>query len=268
LRDDITPEEHWRLFFTGEHPDILRARRMFTRMPSNPRCKVCAAPFRGIGHRLIRRFGFVPWSKNPNVCSRCVTYLADLDTPGAEIDASFVFADVRGSTEMAGTMSPSDFSKIMNRFYRTATKVLLDSDALVDKFVGDEVIGLYLPGIAGTDHPRHALAAAEELLRATGHDGEPWVPIGIGVHTGTAFVGRVGETDQISDFTALGDEVNLAARLASAAGTGEIIVSDAVLSVADPDGIRSLERRDLTLKGIADPVPVSVVTVAAGTPTA
>ena len=106
------------------------------------------------------------------------------------------------------------------------------------------------------------MVAAEELLRRTGHGAgkEPWLAIGAGVHTGVAFVGAVGGEQGVRDFTALGDPVNTAARLASVAAAGEILVSDAASAHARLDLARR-ERRDLALKGKSETVAVRVVTV-------
>ena len=87
---------------------------------------------------------------------------------GTELELSMLFVDVRGSTRMAERMTPAGFSELMNRFYRTATEVLIGTDAVIDKLVGDEVIGLYLPIFTGPNHARPAVLAARELLRATG----------------------------------------------------------------------------------------------------
>ena len=92
------------------------------------------------------------------------------------------------------------------------------------------------------------MKTARELLVQTGHaDGEPWVPVGIGVHTGVSFVGYIGEGDAL-DFTALGDTVNTAARLTSIAKTGEIVLSHATAVAAGLD-TSGLERRMLELRG-------------------
>jgi adenylate cyclase len=97
------------------------------------------------------------------------------------------------------------------------------------------------------------VAAAQELLRQSGNDGgDPWIPVGAGVHTGIAYVGTVGEGDA-RDFTALGDPVNIAARLASAAGPGEILVSSAAATAAKLD-TSGLVPRALELRGRDEPV--------------
>ena len=172
-----------------------------------------------------------------------------------------LFVDVRGSTTLAEQMSAAEFSRLMGRFYKAATSVLVKADAFLDKLVGDEVIGLFLPAFAGSEPARQAVEAARELLRVTGHgdEGGAWLPVGVGVHTGVAFFGTVkGVEGTFSDFTALGDNVNVAARLASAAGPGEAMISDAAYAAAKLD-LGQLERRQLDLKGKSEPVGVRVL---------
>src|SRR5215470_2828970 len=102
-----------------------------------------------------------------------------------------------------------------------------------------------------------------ELLRATGHGrGTPWLPVGVGVHTGRAFFGTVSGADgTFSDFTALGDTVNTAARVASAAQAGEALITEAACGVAGLD-LGKLEQRSLRLKGKSEPVTVRVMQIA------
>jgi len=196
---------------------------------------------------------------NPRFCQKCEIY----EHPGgAEVVLSMLFADVRGSTTLAEQMNARDFSRLINRFYTVATHVLIQSDALVDRLIGDQAIGLYIPGFAGPEHPRRAIEAAQELLRLTGHRDAngPWLPVGIGVHTGSAFVGVVGGEENTADFTALGDNVNIAARLASEAGSGEILISEASYAAANLNR-EDLERRQMELKGKSEPIGVRVLRV-------
>lgn len=128
---------------------------------------------------------------------------------------------------------------------------------IVDKFVGDSAIALFLPGFAGEDHAADAIEAARDLVEKTGGDSsEPWIPIGVGVHTGRSFVGAVGEGDA-RDFTALGDTVNTAARLSALAGPGEILIS---CEAGEAAGIETngLERRTLEIRGRDQSVDVWV----------
>ncbi len=150
----------------------------------------------------------------------------------------------------------------MNRFYASATDVLIKRDALIDKLVGDEVIGLFLPLFSGRAHALVAVEAAKDLLRVTDHlaaGAGSWLSIGIGVNTGRAYVGTVrGAEGTFSDITALGDCVNVTSRLAATAGPGEALISETTYRASglSPGGH---ERRELKLKGKADPVTVRVL---------
>ena len=211
----------------------------------------------------MRLLGKRPFSKNPSFCDPCMGHF---ELGGAEVPLTMLFADVRGSTAMAEKTTASEFTRLLNRFYHVASKVLLRSQAWVDKLVGDEVIALYIPGFAGSQHARRAVDAGIKLLRLTGHDeaGGPWLPIGVGVHTGTAFVGAVGSPEEgITDITALGDGMNTAARLVGMAAQGEMVLSEATYQAAELHW-SNLEQRELNLKGKAQPVTARVLRVEAG----
>jgi adenylate cyclase len=109
-----------------------------------------------------------------------------------------------------------------------------------------------------------AVDGARALLHATGHDGPdgPWINVGIGVHTGTAYVGAVGSSDGVSDITVLGDAANTAARLSSEAAAGEILISEETCRAGNLH-LDDYELRALKLKGRAEPVPVRVIRVSA-----
>jgi adenylate cyclase len=207
---------------------------------------------------LMRWRGRAPWPNNPEYCGACFQLL-DRYHGGAEIESSFLFADIRGSTTLAERISPTAFRTLLDRFYDAAVRVLVAHDGIVDKFVGDEVVGIFIPALAHDEHPAQAIAAARALLDATGHrdPGGPWLPVGVGVATGTAFVGSVGETHTAA-MTALGDIVNVTARLASAAGPGEILVNDRAAELGRLE-TRSLELRRLELKGKTQLTTVYVV---------
>lgn len=112
------------------------------------------------------------------------------------------------------------------------------------------------------DSPEVPVRQVRYVLRVTGHAdlGGPWLPVGPGVHTGLAFVGAMGTEGRATDITALGDNVNIAARLASKAGPGEVLLSEATYAAAGP-GLGSLEQRQLELKGKSEPVGVRVLSV-------
>jgi adenylate cyclase len=242
-----SPEEMWHEVLTGQVSGLHRFRRVFKRLPSEPRCKLCYAPFGKPGSALIRLAGGKRALLNRRLCALCVKGAAK-HPGGAEVEISALFADVRGSTALAERAQPGEFGQLLARFYGQATRVVDRQDGLVDKFVGDEAVALFIPGFAGPDHAARAIAAAHELLEATGHgEAEPWLPLGIGIHTGVSFVGFVGEGDAL-DFTAVGDTVNTAAHLCKAAATGEVLVSEEAAAAAGID-TSGLEHRLLELRG-------------------
>jgi adenylate cyclase len=246
---DVDPELEaaWRAVLNGDLGQLKYIRAVLGRIPGAPRCKLCLAPLKGPASILLKPFRFGPSKLNRRLCRACFRSIENRPG-GAEIELSLMFADVRGSTSLAEKMQPQEFSRLISRFYGTAARVVDEWDGLVDKFVGDEAVALFVPGFAGEDHAARAVGAARSLIHETGNDHpDPWVPLGIGVHTGVAYVGRVGEGDAC-DFTAVGDAVNTTARLASSAGAGEILVSKAAAdaSVLDAAG---LEARSLALRG-------------------
>jgi adenylate cyclase len=243
----LTREEMWERMLTGDFPRLHRMRRIWGVLPSPPRCKLCNAPFRGPGGVLMRAIAYGPSPLNRRLCKWCIRAVQK-HPGGAEVEISVLFADVRGSTAIAERMAPADFSRLMARFYGAAAEAIDEWDGIVDKFVGDGAVALFIPGFAGSDHAAGAIAAGRALLAQTGNDGpDPWIPIGAGVHTGRSFVGAVGEGDA-RDFTALGDTVNTAARLTDLAGAGEILIS---AEAASAGGLETtgLERRTLELRG-------------------
>jgi adenylate cyclase len=240
-------EEFWRDFLTRGDPRERAQRKIFQRLPHGPRCQMCAAPFAGLGAPVMRMIGKRRSETSPQMCNSCFAFMSQ-HHGGAEIEASFLFADVRGSTALAERMSTSEFHRLMNRYYTAAAQVVFDHSGSVDKFVGDELVAFFLPLLSGDSHPRHAVDAARALLRATGHEepGGPWVPVGAAVHTGRAWFGAVGDGGR-TELTALGDAVNTTARLASAAGRGEVLVTAAAAEAAGLDP--ALDRRQLELRG-------------------
>jgi adenylate cyclase len=133
------------------------------------------------------------------------------------------------------------------RFYAAATGVFIAHDAIIDKLIGDEVMALFIPGICGPEYHRRAVDASRALMRTVGYGSVqgPWMPVGAAVHSGLTYVGNVGEA--VVDFTALGDTVNTAARLAQNAA-GEVLLSDAIYTTIEAS-YPALETRTLSLRG-------------------
>lgn len=254
-----TPEDAMRGFLSGEDPGLARFRRLMGRLPHGPHCKLCAAPFEGPAGAVLRHVGFARFPGNPAICGSCIKSLNKLGVFGAEIPVSLLFADIRGSTSIGERSSPTEYRAFLDRFYRLSSNAILDNDGMVDKFVGDEAIGLFFVGISGQEHATAAIRAARSLLDAVGRaDASPSgpIPVGAAVHTGEAFVGSTGaEGGAVNDFTALGDVVNTTARLATEAAAGELLVSIDAARAADVDS-PSLEHRTLSVRGRSDAVEV------------
>lgn len=156
-------------------------------------------------------------------------------------------------------MPPAEFKHRLDAFYATATATLIDADAYIDRLVGDQVVGLFMPGMAGPKYVLKAIHAARALVQTVTR--QTGLGIGAGVHAGVAFVGTVEGTSGVGrDIAAVGDPVNTTARLASAARAGEILISaDAIeTSGYDPAG---LEIRRLDLKGKAEALKVHVLDI-------
>ena len=253
-----TPEDAMRGFLSGDDPGLARMRRVMRHLPHGPYCKLCAAPFEGVGGAVLRHVGFARFPGNPDICGSCIKSLNKLGVLGAEIPVSLLFADIRGSTRLGERSTPTEFRAFLDRFYRLSSRAVLEHDGIVDKFVGDEVIGLFFRGISGAAHSAAAIAAARALLEAVGlpdaSQSGP-IPVGAAVHTGDAFVGSTGAGGIVSDFTALGDVVNTTARLAGEAAAGELLVSVEAATAANLDS-ESLEHRTVSVRGRSDPVAV------------
>lgn len=245
----------WFWFTTNAFAVDKRLRRLFRMLPHDPRCKFCNAPFQGFGGIVVRSlFGKERSVLNPRMCNLCEQAAREFPG-GAEVQMSMLFADVRGSTALSEKMSALEFSRLINRFYSGSTKVIVEEDGLVEKLAGDAVAAFWGAGFAGPDYVRRTIKAAQKLSSLMEREA---IPVGIGVHSGVAYFGAVGTADGLTDISAIGDEVNTAARLASVAAAGEIIASEQAIKQAGLD-VNELESRSLALKGISQPVLVCVL---------
>lgn len=244
--EERVSSDAWRMILMGEHPDLVRQRRLFRHVPSDPRCKMCLAPQGGVGGPVMRALGYGRYPPNPQLCNSCFRQ-SEKHPGGAEIEITALFADIRGSTGLAETMSPAEYSAAVNEYVRVASHAIREPNGLVDRLLGDGIMALFIPGFVGGAHASVAVDAARSILQSVS------VPVGIGVHTGPAWVGFVGGVEDVRDFTALGDAVNVASRLGSEAAAGEILMSGTTATGA---GIPTdeLKARSLELRGRSEPV--------------
>ena len=223
---------------------------MFRLLPATQRCKVCGSPHDGAAAPLLRAFGFGRYPRNPQLCNNCFR-MATRHPGGAEIEVTVFFADIRGSTGLAETMAPAAYSAAIDAYVRTASRSVRRPGGIVLKLLGDGVMALFIPALTGGEHAGAAVGAAREILAGVS------VPVGIGIHTGQAWVGFVGGVDEVLDFTALGDAVNVASRLGSDAGAGELLMSAATAAEASvPTG--GLQARRVEVRGRQQPLDTFV----------
>jgi adenylate cyclase len=269
--DEKIVESIWHAYLTGGEAysgemslmdKIVTYRPLAKRLPGTPRCKMCSLPFKGLaGNFLKMAFSYAPSKLNPQLCNMCEQFI-EHHQGGAEVELTMLFADVRGSTRMAEELGTTEFSQLISRFYKVTTGILIHADALIEKLMGDQVTGLFAPGIAGRDHAQSAIHAAEKIMLTTGHNDPqgPWAPVGIGIHTAKTFVGAVGQSQGVTDIVALGDGANTTARIMSLAQAGEILISADTASAAQMKSDH-LEKRSLSLKGRVQPIDVFVLSV-------
>lgn len=265
--------ETWYYYLTGEwHASVSdkvkrwqamvdSQRRLYSRIPSDPHCFECGVPMAGFGGNLLRFMGSAPSSFSPRLCNGCEKSARKYEL-GAEVELTMIFADVRDSTPLAESLGPTGFKEIIGRFYKETSKILIERNAMVNRLMGDQVIALFVPRFVGKNHAGVAVEAAKELLRVTGHGSrsEPWIPVGVGVHTGTAYVGAIGAAEGVTEIAVLGIAPTLCARLSSKAAAGEILISEDSVKSGNLD-VSGLESRSLELKGVSEPMSVRVMKV-------
>jgi adenylate cyclase len=267
-------DEIWYWYLIGENKvgfpksfsRMLRNMQVvYNLLPGTPRCIECNVPLGGAGTLVAGPIlGLRPSMLTPRLCDGCEKHILENDG-GAEVELTLLFADIRGSTIMSEQKAALEYKDFIGRFYKTASQVLIEHNALVSRLMGDQVIGLFAPRFAGSKHSGVAIETALEILRATGHSDPqgPWAPVGVGIHTGRAYVGAVGSRDGVREIAVLGSAANLTARLSSKAAQGEVLISEEAAASANLAD-RTLEKRRLKLKGINKPATVRVMQVSAG----
>ena len=263
-------DEIWYCYLSGKNragfPEwYLRQMRILKTLlgilPGRPRCLECDAPMAGVGNWIMRPLGYGPSVLTPHLCNQCERAILEHEG-GAEVELSLLFADIRGSTLLAQQKGAAEYTQFIQRFYKVVAGLLIERDGLVNRLMGDQVIGMFVPAFSGASHARAAIDAALEILRQTGHGDPvgPWAPVGIGIHKGMAYVGAVGSKDGVKEIAVLGNAANLAARLSSKAADGEVLVSE---EAADAAGLtdQKLEKRRLKLKGFDKPVMARILQV-------
>jgi len=198
---------------------------------------------------------------NPNICTICETmFEVVMKRRAIEIDATVLFADIRGYTTLAQAMDAAALSHLLNFFYDECAAAVWSHDGLLNKAIGDSILAIFNFPLRHPEHAERALAAARDIqercherckreLAGYGLDASE-LGIGIGIDCGTMTFGEFGTTH--TELTAVGQVVNRAARLQSVAAPGEILMSDKAWQALNAAGA-SLQRREVLLKGYQGP---------------
>jgi adenylate cyclase len=233
-------------------------------MPPTPAtiCKGCwqqmhvPVPIRGLLSLPFRLAGIRISRMNPNLCNICETMFTRVKRRSQiQIEATVLFADVRGYTSTAASADPAAVAKMLDRFYDICADAVWERDGIINKFIGDAVLAIFNFPLERPDHVEQAVGAGLAILDRTSaadallHRGATTarMGIGVGIHTGTASIGEFGTA--YKDFTIIGPVVNLASRVQGIARAGELLVtSDVYRHVAD--AFPEVPARQVPLKGI------------------
>ena len=214
-------------------------------------------PLHGVFSVPFRLFGIRPSRMNPNTCTICeLMFTKVMKARKITIDATILFADLRGYTSLSQSQSSEAVSGLLDAFYDECAHAIWERDGLLNKTIGDAVMAIFNFPIRHGDHPRQAVLAAQEIQRRWNTRRESLgeelglaraeLGVGIGIHCGELSFGEFGRSHR--DLTAIGTVVNLASRAQSAAAAGEILVTQAVYERAGSElaGSRPQQRE---LKG-------------------
>ena len=215
-------------------------------------CSLCGTALSGPLSFVFRAAGIKRSPRNPNMCNRCNTHIEE----GHLVEMTVLFADLSSFTELTQELGAERTHEVVDAFLRKASDVLVKHGAFIDKYVGDAVMALFNVPVRQADHARRAVSAASELASELAPLRERFgfdLEAAAGIASGWAHIGRVGSDDN-RDYTAIGNVVNLAARLEAKAGPGEIIVDQSTYEKIAAD-FSDVSAERLTLKGFRDPVP-------------
>jgi len=199
----------------------------------------------------------------PAVVEQLLRDPSQLKLGGVRKPLSILFADIRGFTSFSEPLAPEELVEVLNSYLAMAADSVLAFDGVLDKFMGDAVMGLFNVPLDQTQYTLRAVKAALKMHEAIRdfHEriGIEWqLNFGVGIHAGEAVVGNIG-TEKQRNFTAIGDAVNYAKRLQENAKGGQILISVAAYEQVK-DQVEAVELPPLQVKGRSTPELVYEVT--------
>jgi adenylate cyclase len=155
----------------------------------------------------------------PTVVQEMLKHPEQLRLGGERREITVLFTDIRGFTSMSEHLDPEALVKLLHDFLNPMSNIIINQGGTIDKYMGDAIMALFGAPLIQSDHPRLACRAALEMVatlealnRTWAEQGRPPLKVGVGVNTGPVAVGNMG-SDRLFDYTAIGDNVNLASRL-------------------------------------------------------
>lgn len=210
----------------------------------------------------LRIVGLRPSRMNPNICNLCETMFKPIKKSSqVHVPLTILFADVRGYTTMSELVDSPEIIRLLSHFYEQSGEAVWERDGIVNKLIGDAVLAIFNFPIERDNHVENAVLAGLALQEGCASlcsmgKGESQLSIGVGIHTGNAAIGDVGQACR--DFTAVGSVVNLASRLQGAACPGEVLVTESVYECI-AEQFPNAQRRVCQLKGLEQPVSAWVL---------
>jgi class 3 adenylate cyclase len=190
---------------------------------------------------------------SPDVATALIADPRQAALGGAVVEVTSVFADLRGFTTFSERSSPEQIVAMLNRYFAVATSVILAEGGTVVQFVGDAMMALFNAPVRQDDHATRAARAALAIQRRIVEVAEPgWPLFRIGINTGPALVGNIG-SDELRNFNAMGDAVNVAARLETTAEPGQVLIGESTRRLLPGDAVTE-PLGELMVKGRREPV--------------
>ena len=213
---------------------------------------------------LFKPLGITKSQMHPNLCTICESQFTRVKkNKQISIDATILFADIRGYTEMSQQVETAEMNDVLHLFYDKCSQAVWNNEGIINKFIGDAVFAIFNFPLVRPQHVLNAVGSAVELQQnckalkqKIGLGSEYSLGVGIGIHTGSCSMGEVGTSYR--DFTAIGPVVNLASRLQGAARPGEILITEEVFNQVK-DNFPNAQSRELMLKGVSKPVTAYVI---------
>ena len=196
---------------------------------------------------------------SPNLVDEIVKGSITMDKRGELREATVLFADIRGFTQLTEKMDPQGLVSLLNEYFEVMVDIIFRFEGTLDKFIGDEIMAVWGAPVRQSDHTERAVQAALEMEKALekfnlSSPERPPLHVGYGINCGSVVAGYMGSR-RTHSYTIIGDCVNVAARLCGKAKSGQLLVSDPVVERLD-DRLVYDALPDAQLKGKSHAIPV------------